>query len=248
MKEKGLILKKYEMDYSFIIKNYLNPKLWEKTWTLFTYKEFVVTLKLKSINCTNNSIRFQIVLKDYNPERKYRYDWGWDDDKETYTEVEFSLKIEDINFLQRKIQSSIYGLIETLEKRNIRSFDEYRELEDSKDEEQNTLRKIAEDFLDDNNVTNEDIREVYIDNFIDNNSKINNKLIDIIDNYKFKVFTDFYLVFANSTKDEKLIEIANKNTSQVSNIEEIQKEIKEYLEYMETEEFIDEMYENLEEI
>lgn len=248
MKEKGLILKKYEMDYSFIIKNYLNPKLWEKIWILFTYKEFVVTLKLKSINCTNNSIRFQIALKDYSPERKYRYDWGWDDDKETYTEVEFSLKIEDVNFLQRKIQSAINQLIETLEKRHIRSFDEYRELEDYKDDEESMLRQIAEEFLDNNNVSNDEIRDVYIDNFIENNSKIENQLNEIINSYKFKIFTDFYLVFANSTKDQKLINQANINTSEVSNIDEIRQQVNEYLEYMETEEFKEEMYNSLEEI
>ena len=30
-----LALKVYDIDYSFIIKNYLSPELWEKTWTLF---------------------------------------------------------------------------------------------------------------------------------------------------------------------------------------------------------------------
>ena len=41
--DKGLIIKAYDIDYSFIIKNYLDPKLWEKEWTLSMYKELVVT-------------------------------------------------------------------------------------------------------------------------------------------------------------------------------------------------------------
>ena len=35
MEEKLPVLKVYEIDYSFIIKNYLNPEMWSKTWTLF---------------------------------------------------------------------------------------------------------------------------------------------------------------------------------------------------------------------
>ena len=35
------IIKNFEIDYSFIIKNYLNPELWHKKWNLFIYKNFV---------------------------------------------------------------------------------------------------------------------------------------------------------------------------------------------------------------
>lgn len=248
MKENGLVLKKYEMDYSFIVKNYLNPKLWEKTWVLFTYKEFVVTLKLSSISCYNNKIDFKLTLKDYSPERKYRYDWGFNSDKETNFYVDYSLKLEDLSFLQRKIQNKIYELITALERQHVRTFEIYQETEENEDYEEEKLRTIAESFLDDNNVTNKDIRDVYIDNYINNNKKIEQKLLNILDSHNFKVFTDFYLVFANSTKDDNLIQRANEDTKEVLHIKEIQKEVKEYLEYMETEEFEEEMQDNLEEI
>lgn len=246
--DKGLIVKAYDIDYSFIIKNYLDPKLWEKEWTLFIYKEFVVTLKLSSIDCSTNKIHFYLKLKDTGDTREYRYDWGIDYDKNVIAYINYSLKIEDINFLKRKIQSGIYSLISDLEKKYTRSLDIYRQTEENAEYEEAKLRKIAEDFLDDNNVSNIDIREVYIENYIENNKKIDEQLDNILDSYRFKLFTDLYLVFANSTKDEELIEKAKKDTSEVLNIEIIKKEVDEYLEYLETEEFEEEMASELENI
>ena len=60
MENKLPAIKVYDIDYSFIIKNYLNPEMWQKTWTLFQYKTFVVTLRLDSINCQKEKIFFQV--------------------------------------------------------------------------------------------------------------------------------------------------------------------------------------------
>lgn len=53
-------IKVWKMDYSFIIKNYLNPALWQKTWTLFEYKDFVITIKLTKIETENMRIVFRL--------------------------------------------------------------------------------------------------------------------------------------------------------------------------------------------
>ena len=58
------IIKVYEMDYSFIIKNYLNPKLWDKIWTLFDYGDYVITLNMESIKTIDSVIVFCIKLKN----------------------------------------------------------------------------------------------------------------------------------------------------------------------------------------
>ena len=34
------IIKVFDVDYSFIIKNYLDPKMWQKEWTLFLLEEY----------------------------------------------------------------------------------------------------------------------------------------------------------------------------------------------------------------
>lgn len=54
--DKMLALKVYDVDYSFIIKNYLDERLWEKEWTIFTYKRYEITLKLDSINVRTKTI------------------------------------------------------------------------------------------------------------------------------------------------------------------------------------------------
>ena len=40
----NLVIKRYEVDYSFIIKNYLHESLWNKKWTLFVYKNYTFYL------------------------------------------------------------------------------------------------------------------------------------------------------------------------------------------------------------
>ena len=54
-------IKNFEIDYSFIIKNYLNPELWHKKWNLFIYKSFVFSLELNSIYVQDEKIYFHVI-------------------------------------------------------------------------------------------------------------------------------------------------------------------------------------------
>lgn len=65
--EKGMVIKKYEVDYSFIIRNYLSPKMWEKVWTLFLYKNFRFTLQISNIE-VEHGIGIVFKLKLYAPD------------------------------------------------------------------------------------------------------------------------------------------------------------------------------------
>lgn len=248
-KEKGLVLKKYEMDWDFIISNYLNPELWEKKWTLFQYKEWVITIKLNSIECQDNKINFLLEIKDNSTERKYKDAWGSHNrDKTAWCFINYSLKIDDIQFLIRKIQNGIWDLIIRIEQENIRTLEIYEQIKSSANHEKRELERIAENFLDDEGVTNEEIRDVYIENYVENNQKIEDKLDEILYENEYTIFTDFYLVYAESTKNEKMIEKAKNKTKKVADIESIQEEVKKYMQKIETEEFEDEMRDNLEEI
>ena len=248
-KEKGLVLKKYEMDWDFIISNYLNPELWEKKWTLFQYKEWVITIKLSSIECQNNKISFLLEIKDNSTERKYKDAWGSHNrDKTLWGFINYSLKIDEIQFLIKKIQNGIWDLINRIEQENIRTLEIYEQIKSSANHEKRELERIAENFLDDEGVTNEEIRDVYIENYVENNQKIKDKLDEILYENEYTIFTDFYLVYAESTKDEKMIERAKNKTKKVADIESIQEEVEKYMQKIETEEFKDEMRDNLEEI
>ena len=242
------VLKVYDIDYSFIIKNYLNPEMWKKTWTLFQYKTFTVTMVLYSIDCRDEKISFKVKVKDSNEGIKYNYDYMKNSDKDSYNYANYSLKVNNIKLLKKEINNKILLAIESLETQAIKGEDRYINLKYSYSDEKDILRKIAEDFLDDNNVTNEDIREVYIDTYIDNNTKLEGYLIDLKNELEYTILPDLYLVFAKATEDEEIIKKIEKRISEVNDMEEINQEIEEYLKYMETEEFQEEKYDELEEI
>ena len=236
--ENKMILKAYDIDYSFIIKNYLDPKLWEKEWTLFIYKKFVVTLKLKYIYTYNNKVIFEIKLTDNNSS-------SWN--RSITQEVEYSLKIDNINLLKKNINTKILHAIKIIERDlYIEVTNEYYKLEKMQNEERKRLTKIAEEFLDDNGVENEDIREAYIDAYVDNTEKVWNLKQDYKRENQYKMLPDLYLTFARTTSNEELEEevlLINQEKK-----EELLREIEELEEYMQTEEYENEMKNNLEEV
>lgn len=248
MENKLPAIKVYDIDYSFIIKNYLNPEMWQKIWTLFQYKTFVVTLQIDYINCAEEKICFKVTLKDNSTENLYNYEWGRNTDKKAYCMAYYSLKINDINFLKREINSRVFDCITLLEKYNILASEECAGLEYEYSNETELLKEIAERFLDENGVSNEDIRDAYIDAYVNNNSKLDIYKSRLIETLQYQTFPDLYLVYANATGDEKVIkkweEILNEN----NNLGELKDEIKEYLEYMQSEDFENDMNSNLEEI
>lgn len=241
-------VKVYDIDYSFIIKNYLNPEMWQKSWVIFQYKTFVITLKLSSINCKSEKVCFEIEIKDNSTENKYAYEWGENTDKHAQQIILFTLKVDNIDFLKREIRSRIFLAIERMEEYYIMATDEYKELSFQYENEVRLLTKIAEDFLDQNNVKNEEIRNVYIDNFVSNNATLDTLQSKLRDKELYTKFPDFYLIFANATKDESIIKKWEYTIANTNDLEEIKKEINEYLEYMETEEFQEEKSDELEEI
>ena len=99
-------IKVYKIDYEFIIKNYLDPKLWEKTWTVFVYYDYVFTLKMMSIDVQKNSIDFRVYLKG----KEYCFDTQ-------YCGQSFSYNIKNSNFkmLDKSLKCSMIILIEVYE-------------------------------------------------------------------------------------------------------------------------------------
>ena len=240
-------IKNFEIDYSFIIKNYLNPELWHKKWNLFTYKSFVFSLELNSIYVQDEKIYFYMTLEDILNTSDYEDDWVSNPSK-CSTVIDYSLKIDNVSFLKNKINSAMLALIEKLEERKIKKTEEYKNIKNSERAEEERLTKIAEDFLDDNNVTNEDIRDVYISNYVSNNSKIDEYLNDCKYKLKYNMLTDLYLIYANINKKDDLLKTLENRTLNTEEFEELKTEINEYIEYIETENFEEEMQENLEDI
>ena len=67
-------LKVYKIDYSWIIKNYLDVSLWDKSWNLLIYKEHQFQLKLNRIYTQTKRIEFQISKNGYYHTEEITYD------------------------------------------------------------------------------------------------------------------------------------------------------------------------------
>ena len=236
--ENKMILKVFDVDYSFIIKNYLNPELWEKEWTLFVYKKFVVTLKLIYIYVYCNKIVFEIKVTDNNSTSWNR--------SQTRT-VTYSLKTNNITILKKAINSAIIKAFKDIEDNlYIAKTDEYYKLQNMKDKERVKLEKIAKEFLDENNITNENIRDSYIEAYVDNTEKVWSLINDYECQNHLRMIPDLYLTFAIATDNKELendVLKANEDTK-----EELLKKIEELEEYMQTEEYEEEVKDNLEDV
>lgn len=208
-------LKVYEIDYSWIISNYLDKELWDKKWNLFIFKDNVFTLNLYKIDVKNKSVYFEV--------RHNKQNWN-------YELIEYPLSgVMSIDILKRKINGVIWNLIEVYETNLIRHSDNYKSIEESKYDEEKFLKSVAEKFLDDNNVTNEDIREVYIDDYVSKNSTISTKLDGYLSMCKYTFATDIMLVFTKITSDEARFKRVMDSQKNNYRINEILDEVKEYM-------------------
>lgn len=183
-----LTIKTYNIDYSFIIKNYLDKELWQKEWTLFVYKQYVFTINLYEIDVKNDAIRFEVHMKSPGYTNNYYF---------TYFRQQSNLEI-----LKKQINGTVFTLMELCERSLIREEDGYKTIQEASADEENMLTEIAEEFLDDNGVTNKEIREVYIDNYVSNNTKTASYLSNYLDGREYCVLSDLYLVYTKLSDDE----------------------------------------------
>lgn len=231
-------IKVWKMDYSFIIKNYLNPALWQKTWTLFEYKDFVITIKLTKIETENMRIVFRLNLRDNSRPNT----WGDQED------VSYSLKGSSIEFLIKSINGAIFRMISYHERNHVlEDLPVYIDAKQQGDIEIEKLTALASEFLDDEGVTNEEIREAYIDKYVDDNKQNDEYIQRLRSAYEYHLLTDFYLVFAESIGDDARYQTVMDKLEE-NEIENVLKEINQYKTYIETDDYQEEMKGLLEEI
>ncbi|MFR3672422.1 MAG: hypothetical protein ACLTW1_00855 [[Clostridium] innocuum] len=224
-------IKVWKMDYSFIVKNYLNPALWQKTWTLFEYKDFVITIKLTKIETENMRIVFRLNLRDNSRPNT----WGDQED------VSYSLKGSSIKFLIKSINGAIFRMISYHERNHVlEDLPVYIDAKQQGDIEIEKLTVLASEFLDDEGVTNEEIREAYIDKYVDDNKQNDEYIQRLRSAYEYHLLTDFYLVFAESIGDDAKYQTVMDRLEE-NEIENVLKEISQYKTYIETDDYQEEM-------
>lgn len=235
--EYGIVPRVYDVDYSFIIKNYLDVDLWDKEWNIYDYKDITISLSLYTIDCYDKSIQFKIKITCSEQ--------GWS----TWNSFYYYIRQGNLNILKKQINGNIYRLLEEFEQHMIVNSQGYRNLSEMYEDEENNLRDIAEAFLDDNNVTNDEIRDVYIDNYVSNNSRKHSALNNYIECYKYLTLPDYFLTFTKSVGDEERYKSCYDKISSNLDIDKITKILNQAKIVCDfNEEYVEEMTEALEEI
>lgn len=175
-KQFGLSTEIKYVDLAEILANFKNPKFWKKTWCVFKHKDFVCYWRMSYINIQDNTISSEIQLQ-YHGKKKigdYGYNWG---DSATKTASCSSIPIENSEYTQqifnKNIAKTIDDVIYYLEKGMTYNSYDYKEAQRLESEEEDRLTEIAKDFLDENNVSNTEIRVAYIDHYVSHASKYN---------------------------------------------------------------------------
>ena len=241
------IIKVYDVDYSFIIKNYLNPEMWAKKWTLFYYKSFVITLNIANIECNSQTVSFKIELTDKDDE-KYGETYCIFYANSAFGFVRYELAIDNINILKNKINSQVIEIIMELENKCIRASDQYKEIVKTDREEEERLTEIAEDFLDKERVTNQDIRDAYIDSYVERARRANDFIGKYVKSQRYFWLTDLFLIWAKITNNDELEKTVKETVDDETKINEILQEYKEYEEYTKSDEYEEDMINELEDL
>lgn len=227
-----ITLKKYDVDYSFIIRNYLSPELWKKTWTLFVYKNIRITLNLSYI-WVNDPIKISFKISIKTPEYS------------TYTLKDHTIDVSNLTILKNQIDNAILFLINDYERYVISKTETYQDLLDTAERENERLQEIAENYLNENGIYIEDVRDAYIEYYVDKNNTGDSYLSSYKDSMKYKQCTDLWLVYAKATNDEKLEKEIKERLTRDDYVD-ILKDIQEYIDIL-SDEDSDEYYEYFEE-
>lgn len=196
-------LKIYKVDYDFIVKNYLSPAMWEKTWTLFVYRDIQITLNIDYISVRPKKICFNISIRQ--------------DEEKCSINIWHNIDSSNYNILKKQINSAIECLIESLERQHIYDEDGYKQIQEAGYKEDDLLKDIANDFLDENGVSNKEIRDIYVYNYISNNKKTDTYLSNYVTGRKHRCMPDLWMVYYKATENnEKYQELLNKLSNELS--------------------------------
>jgi len=223
-------IKQYNIDYSFIVSNYLNKELWKKSWNLFVYKDNIFKLSLYLINTQQDYITFEIT---YN---KLAY--------ATET-ISYYVNNATIKVLKQQINGAIFRLMERYDENLCRNTKGYQDICNMYNDECDELREIAESYLNECGVTQGDIRDAYIDRYVSDNTRCDVHKSNYLYGHKYEQLTDMFIVFTKITDDKNRYNTVVERINNMDYIKKIENDIKEFKDYFETDEYKEEMNDNL---
>lgn len=232
--QNKIVPKIYEIDYDFIIKNYLDQSQWNKTWTLLVYKQFTFTLIMTNIDVQDNAVYFQLKLT--HPSYTTKTDT-----------ISYHIDKSNIDMLKKSIEGTILRLIKWQELAAIAMLDEYKAAYEKMEIEREELIKIAKDYLADCEITNRSIIHNYSDDFMNGNEKIRELRTRFYNSKLYTLFTDLYLTYADIYSNESLKELVNNTLHSTDSLKTLL-EIDSYFATVGTDSWVEEMKQRLEKI
>ena len=229
-----LAIKVYDIDYSFLLKNYLNPEYWNKSWHLFVYKDFALDLSMYSIDCEDKKICFKIK--------------GTHGENNRITFIYYYLNNTTIPVLKKQINGAIISVMESIEKCEIREQNGYTRLCELETEENEQLESLAVDFLNEHEINNKKLRKLFIDDYKSAYSTMYEKKESYVENNLYTVFTDMFVTFTSITKDETRLNKILTKTRNIIDLNKINKELEEYGCTLTSKEHLEYLKDGLEEI
>ena len=195
--------KLFKLNFKELVDNATNKAYWTKKWEIFSYDNMSVEFYLESISIVQNKLYGRVKLNG----GKF----------ETWRKIESTITIplQEDNFNKIALEKELVGKINSifLEQgcTDLKQTEKYRMLEDLESEFKDRLKEIAENFLDENNIDNDTIRDVYIDDYISNNEKdyTTGYLNENQNNKYVSHRATFAYIMGFNDKAESIIEMSN---------------------------------------
>jgi hypothetical protein len=242
----SLSTKLTKLDLDVILKNYCQPAFWKQTWQIYKHGDVNIIARIHTIDVFNNKIYMKLNFdKEYIKfPRIKKTAWAYCDSEYITIPIDNPDYKKD-NF-ENSLLSASLNLIYNLEEHLILDYSEYKEADKLEEAFKESLKEIAGKFLDDNNVTNDKIREAYIDNYVYRKCKIPKYTADVIEKMHYTVLPSEYLLLISFFNNEKSYEEYSKKCKKLR--KSIKLEMWADGRKLDTPEFVNRMKEKLEAI
>ena len=189
------------LDLDYILDNCFKPALWDKQWTIFKYGNYKITFEIWSIDVKRKQVHCTLRLFDSK---------GSFYPRDTDYEINFQPENRNLQVIQSGLNGKIYRwLIETAEQWLIMQTPAYQEAQNY----QARLVELAEEkaiaLLNEQNITDEDVREAYIGKKRDD-AYTWKYTVRVDEDYKGSKLTSLFLAYALFADDKEHYEYYKK--------------------------------------
>lgn len=220
-----------KLNLKTIMENYRDPKFWSKKWTILDCKWLTAVWYIDNIDCNNRKImtRVDVTTKPFTRGSKT---FDSHNDRNCCAPLSIDPRENSENIFNNTVFNTMMRGIKDCEIFCIGEYASYKDARRYEVEANEEIRNAAIKFLDEHKITEETVRDSYIDAFLKENNKNGVYTYKIIEQYKNRVLTNAY-IFAYTWFDrtdgyeyqELLKELETKQDINV--LENIRKEVAE---------------------